>query len=395
MPQRLLLCRLAAAFGLLWGAAACATPPAIRTEPASGGPPPTAAPTRTAAVPTVSTATAAPTATPPSTPTATATAAPTATEPPEITLLFTGDINPARCVYAIAREAGDMTLPYQALGDVLRSADLTIGSLDASISDYNPPSPCAEFHRNLLAPSETVQGLQYAGFDVMAAATNHIKDCGLVRGCVHNSLLDTITHLRAAGIQPAGIGRNLAEAAAPVILEVNGVRFAFVAFTAINGEVWATAETPGAAPFLKEVYVEAVRQARAQADVVIALPHWGREFTGAITWEQALGAQRLAEAGAALVVGNNPHHVQGLETLPGGTVVAYALGNFVFDQEWSDGTLYTIQGVMLKARFRGPTLQGVEVLPIRIYDNHQPRLAGPEEAAQILADMAASQATRP
>jgi poly-gamma-glutamate synthesis protein (capsule biosynthesis protein) len=328
-------------------------------------------------------------------PAPTATASPTATPVPDITLIFTGDINPARCVYTIAKSAGDMAAPYRAVGELLQTADLAIGSLDASISDFNPPSPCAEFHRNLLAPSEVVQGMQWAGFDLMAAATNHIKDCGLTRGCVHDSLLDTITHLRAAGVEPVGIGRNLAEATAPVIVTVRGVRFAFLAFTAINGEVWATETAPGAAPFLPEVYVEAVRRAQAQADVVIVLPHWGREFTGQISWEQALGAQRLVEAGATLVVGNNPHHVQGVETFPNGAVAAYALGNFVFDQEWSDGTLYTIQGLLLKATFRGAELQSVELLPIRIHDNFQPRLAAPEEAAQILRDVEESLRTKP
>lgn len=333
-----------------------------------------------------------PTATLPPSPTP-APVSPTAE--PEITLLFTGDINPARCVYQMARDAGDMALPYRPLADVLQSADLTIGSLDASISDYNPPSPCAEFHRNLLAPAETVRGLQFAGFDLLAAATNHIKDCGLVRGCDHESLLETLSNLRAAGIEPVGAGPNLAAAAAPVIVEVRGVRFAFLAFTAINGEVWADEAAPGAAPFLKEVYVDAVRRARDEADVVVALPHWGREFTGQITWEQALGADALVDAGARLVVGNNPHHVQGVETYPNGAVVAYALGNFVFDQQWSDGTVFTVQGLLLRARFRGATLQGVDLIPIHIYDNFQPRLAPPAEAAQILRDVEASLQTRP
>ncbi len=362
--------------------------------------PETVAPAPTVRAPLIPSATARP----PSGPTRTSapveratatTPAATKTSIPETTLLFTGDINPARCVYQIAKDAGDMALPYRALADTLQAADLTIGSLDASISDINPPSPCAEFHRNLLAPSEVVDGLRFAGFDVITGATNHIKDCGLQRGCVNDSLLDTIANLSAAGMRPVGIGRNLVEAAAPVIVTVNGVRFAFVAFTAINREVWADEASPGAAPFLKEVYVDAVRRAREQADVVIALPHWGREFTGQLTWEQALGAQALADAGATLIVGNNPHHVQGFETLPNGSVVAYALGNFVFDQEWSDGTLYTIQGVMLRATFRGAVLQSADLIPIRIRDNHQPRLAEPAEAEQILRDVADSLKTKP
>lgn len=317
------------------------------------------------------------------------------TSAPEITLLFTGDINPARCIYKVMQEAGDMALPYRALAEVLQSPDLTIGSLDAAISDYNPPSPCNEFHRNLLAPAETAHGLSWAGFDVITTATNHAKDCGLERGCRFEALLETRANLLAEGIQPTGTGRNLAEAVTPVILTVHGVRFAFLGFTAINGEVWAGPESPGAAPFLKDVYVEAVQRARAQADVVIALPQWGREFTGQLTWEQAQGAQALVDAGATLVIGNNPHHVQGVETFPNGAVAAYALGNFVFDQQWTDGTLYTVQGLLLRARFQGAVLQGVELIPIHIHDNHQPRLAPPEEAAQILQAVDESLRTKP
>ncbi|MBL8055662.1 MAG: CapA family protein [Anaerolineales bacterium] len=368
-------------------------PPAgAAAQPASPVPPATVAgpPTATASPP-------APTAAPPSPPPATSTPVllPSPTAEPEITLLFTGDINPARCVYEYMRAANDMALPYRALAETLQAADLTIGSLDASISDYNPPSPCNELHRNLLAPAAVVEGLQFAGFDLMAAATNHVRDCGLVRGCDFESLLDTRANLLAAGIQPVGIGRDLAEAAAPVLVTVRGVRFAFLAFTAVNGEVWAGPDRPGAAPFLKDVYLEAVRQARAQADVVVVQPHWGREFTGQLSWEQTGGAQALVEAGADLVVGNNPHHVQAVEAFPNGAVVAYALGNFVFDQQWSDGTRYTVQGLLLRARFRGAALQDVDLIPIVIVNNFQPQLAPPDQAAEILQAVADSLGTRP
>lgn len=317
------------------------------------------------------------------------------TEPPEITLLFTGDITLGRCVYTISKAAHDMTLPFHSLAEVLQSADLAVGSLDGSISDYNPVPPCAENHRNLLAPSETVQGLQFAGFDVMTVATNHAADCGLVRGCDYEALLDTLKNLRAAGIHPVGGGQDLAEAVTPVILAVKGVRFAFLGFSAVNEGIWATETTPGTGPFLSTIYTEAIRHAKEQADVVIVLPQWGREFSDEMTWLQLDGAQKMVDAGAMLVVGNNPHRVQGLETFPNGAVAAYALGNFVFDQEWSDGTLYTIQGVMLKATFRGAQLQGIELIPIHIYDNSQPRLAPPDEAAQILRDVANSMAKSP
>jgi poly-gamma-glutamate synthesis protein (capsule biosynthesis protein) len=323
------------------------------------------------------------------------TAVPSQTPLPEVTLLFTGDINLGRCVYTLSQAAGDLALPFRSLAPLLQSADVTIGSLDGTLSDHNPPPPCAEYHRNLMAPSAMVQGLQFAGFDVITVATNHAKDCGLERGCVHESFLDTLKALRAVGIQPVGGGEDLAEALRPAIVSVHGVRFAFLGFSAVNDGIWAEVDTPGTAPFKREAYVGAIRQAQKQADVVIVLPQWGTEFTGQLSWLQVNGAREMAESGATLIVGNNPHHVQGIETLPNGSVVAYALGNFVFDMEWSDGSLYTIQGLMLKATFRGVRLANVEPIPIQIYDNVQPRLAPPLAASQVMQTVADSLKMKP
>lgn len=398
--RRLALC------ASLWALAGCgpavavadpqpATPnPAVPahspTVPASPSPLPTTTP--------LPVSEAAPTASAPppvSEATPTSTVLPSPSPLPEIELLFTGDINPGRCVYTKAKAAEDMALPYRPLGDLLQGADLLIGSLDGTLSDHNPPNPCAEFHRNLLGPAEMVEGLAWAGYDVMAVATNHAKDCGLVRGCVNQSLFDTLANLRAAGIAPVGTGANLDEALAPVIVTIDGVRFAFLAMTAINHEIWATEAEPGAAPFKLDLMLEAVRRARTAADVVVVLPHWGREFSNALTYQQVDAAARLVEAGATLVVGNHPHRVQAVETFPNGAVAAYALGNFVFDMTWSDGTLFTIQGIMLRARFRGSELVAVEPLPIRIHDDFQPHLADPADAEMILAEIEASLATAP
>jgi poly-gamma-glutamate synthesis protein (capsule biosynthesis protein) len=383
----------------LWAVPACGPAVAVAdpqpatpslAAPAASEAPPSPLPTTTP-VPAPS-ATASP---PISEATTTATVPPSATPLPEIELLFTGDINPGRCVYTKAQAAGDMALPYRPLGSILRGADLLIGSLDGTLSDQNPPNPCAEFHRNLLGPAAMVDGMAWAGYDVMAVATNHAKDCGLVRGCVNESLLDTRANLLAAGIAPVGTGANLDEALAPVVLTVEGVRFAFLAVTAINHEIWATETEPGAAPFKLDLMLEAVRRARAAADVVIVLPHWGREFSNALTYQQVDAAARLVEAGATLVVGNHPHRVQAVETFPNGAVAAYALGNFVFDMTWSDGTLFTIQGIMLRARFRGSELLGVETLPIRIHDDFQPHLADPADVEMIMAEIEASLDTAP
>ena len=76
-------------------------------------------------------------------------------------------------------------------------------------------------------------------------------------------------------------------------------------------------------------------------------------------------------------------------TVLGEVFVAYALGNFVFDQDWS---IPTQQGVVLEAAFHGAELKGVRLLPIRIVDRHQPTFADPVEASEILGHIWAASA---
>jgi poly-gamma-glutamate synthesis protein (capsule biosynthesis protein) len=151
------------------------------------------------------------------------------------------------------------------------------------------------------------------------------------------------------------------------------VKFAFLAVNAISGETtWVTDTQPGTAPLsaqsLATVTVDIAR-ARQVADVVIVLPHWGVEYAAEPSADQRAWGVAMVAAGADLVIGNHPHLVQPVETLAPRGLVAYALGNFVFDQ----GPKETRFGAVLEAVFRGHTLASWRLLPVRIYDLYQPR----------------------
>jgi poly-gamma-glutamate synthesis protein (capsule biosynthesis protein) len=364
---------------MVWLLAACAPAAAPAPVPTAAAPPnPTSG-----ASPPPDTPTALPT--PPSEPSHTP--EPSA-EPPAIRLLFTGDINPGRCPAQIALARNDFTVPYHIVGEALRAADITIGSLDGTISDISPPSPCPET-MNLIGPARTVEGLLYAGFDVITVATNHAKDCGrLGWNCDERALRDTLANLAAAGIAPVGGGEDLAAARAPVIVERHGVRFAFLGLTEVGPETWAGAGAAGTAPLseatLPEVLAD-IRAARALADVVVVLPQWGTEYAERPNEVQQRWAAAMVAAGAALIIGNHPHLVQPVQVFSAEDgalrgVAAYALGNFVFDQ----GPWRTRQGVLFAATFHGPTLAAWGLLPIHIRSLHQPHWADPTEAAEIL-----------
>jgi len=302
--------------------------------------------------------------------------------PRPIRLLATGDIIPARCVYARHLAYQDFRHAFLATADVLRAADITVGSLDASLSDAGQPIGCTPTF-SLLAPARSIEGLTFAGFDVLTVASNHAKDCG-ASACGDQAFLETLANLETAGIAAVGGGRNLAEARSARVLTVNGVRFAFLGYDDIgSSDYGATADSPGTAPLAFGTLGEDVARARQEADVVIVLNHWGTEYTSVPTGRQRGLAREAVNAGATLVIGNHPHWPQAVEFLEGG-FVSYALGNFVFDQDWS---LETQQGVVMEAIFHGARLVSVRFLPIHIHDMHQPQWAEPAEGESILARM--------
>ena len=193
-------------------------------------------------------------------------------------------------------------------------------------------------------------------------------------------MIQTDLNLRAQGILNVGDGITLEQARKPVVVERNGVRFAFLAYDDIADYYHATADSAGAAPMDPATVREDIAAARQVADVVIVIPHWGIEYTTPPSDRQREFARAAAAAGADLVIGNHPHWVQAHEQI-GKTFVAYALGNFVFDQDWS---LETQQGALLDVTFTGTTVTATKYTPIHIYDQYQPRLAPPDEAAAIM-----------
>jgi poly-gamma-glutamate synthesis protein (capsule biosynthesis protein) len=146
---------------------------------------------------------------------------------------------------------------------------------------------------------------------------------------------------------------------------------------------FADESTPGIAVLNDENLRAAIKAARQQADVVIAMPHWGPEDTPYPNEYQLHFAQVAVEAGADLVVGNHTHVVQAIQQIDG-VDVFYGLGNFIFDQTWD---LAHQQGVILLVHFRGSDYRGYELIPTHVDGDGTVHLAEGQEAEQILDDV--------
>lgn len=281
-----------------------------------------------------------------------------APEKRERTLLFVGDVMLARGVCARMEAQDDWTLPFEEILDTLRDADLRFCNLECPVSDRG-----RDRHHlfSFRADPRALEGLKAAGFEVASQANNHAYDWG------PQALLDSLQRLRAAGIRPVGAGQNDMAAHYPVLVNVDGLRVAFLAYVDIDPkEAAAGVDRPGVAWLDPPQVLADIRFARPLADLIIVCPHWGVEYALKPTRDQVELAHQMIDAGADLVVGSHPHVVQPLETYHD-RWIAYSLGNFVFDQK----NLITHHGLLLKVMVREKQIATLTPVPIDINSSFQ------------------------
>jgi hypothetical protein len=315
------------------------------------------------------------------TPTISPTSIPTSPAEPEITLLFTGVIVPARCVQSAIDARGDANYVYDNVRDIISKADLAVGTLNASLSDLSTHTGCIVTYV-LVGDSRSAVAASSAGFDVMSVATNHIKNCSQAScGDSYNrAFFDTLENLRLNNILPVGAGMNEEDAMQPVVVDVRGVRFGIVSLGMVESNAFAGVDSPGIAPLTDDNLRAAIANVKGEADVVIAMPHWGPEDTPDPNSYQLHFAQVAVDAGADVVVGNHTHVVQAIQQV-NGVDVFYGLGNFIFDQTWD---LAHQQGVILLLHFTGSHYTGYELIPTHVDGDGTVHIAGTDEANTIL-----------
>jgi poly-gamma-glutamate capsule biosynthesis protein CapA/YwtB (metallophosphatase superfamily)/Tfp pilus assembly protein PilF len=202
--------------------------------------------------------------------------------------------------------------------------------------------------------------LTEAGFDVLSIANNHIMDYG------EQGLTDTIYYLEQEGIEHVGAGPDLAAALAPADVDVDGYVVRFLAFNGVEPrEYYAGGGRPGTAPLDEGTIVSAISRAKSGASLVVVSLHWGGESMAYPTSEQKRLAHKFVDAGADVILGHHPHVIQGVESYEG-AIIAYSLGNFLFDSRYPERHYSTMLAIEV-SRSRG--LLGFRLIPIYIEGN--------------------------
>ena len=321
--------------------------------------------------------------------------------PPAVTIDAVGDVMLGWRVNTLIQTVAP-DAPFAGVRDILSRADAVVGNLECSLSGRGTPTK-SKSAKDLKARKEfllrgspdAAPGLAQAGFAAMTLANNHTFDYGAA------ALDDTLQALRDNGIGTAGAGDDATQAWTPAFFERRGTRFALIGLSSIIPRGYAAGKhTPGIAPGrdmstgdVTTAYLRllghAIRIARQHADVVIVYEHWGKELVSTPSADEERLAHGAIDAGATLVLGAHPHVLGPIERYGRG-LIAYSLGNFVFDTEPGVQT----HSAILEVTLREGAVQAWRAVPVSLQGG-VPVPATGEVAAEVSRVLAGIEAIVP
>lgn len=270
------------------------------------------------------------------------------------TLIATGDVIPARSVNYQNVTRKNFNWPFEKTADTIKNADITFINLESPLITN---CPVTQEGMIFCGDLKNVHGLEFAGVDVVNLANNHSGNYG------KQGIIETVNQLNQANILSAGLGD-------PVYKNARGLIFSFLGYNALE-------------KINEEQICQDIKFAKAKSQVLVIAFHWGIEYTAQPSEFQKELAHKAIECGADLIIGNHPHWIQPVEIYQG-KLIAYAHGNFIFDQMWSEKTKY---GVVGKYTFYDDKLIDTEFLPVKIENYGQPYFLQSEQKQQILDSM--------
>ena len=255
---------------------------------------------------------------------------------------FGGDVMAGRRYYkplhgdrALLTPDNENTATRQLLAHVkpyLQNADIASVNLEIVIAEHKPavetPKSITFYARPAL-----VEALKWAGVDYVSLGNNHVYDFG------DEGVVLTQKYLSAHNLPSSGGGLNERQALMAYPMVHGGNTYRLLGYVGWKGNFTpnqvAESDKGGAAWGSAANIADSVTRESTSGDAVIVQYHGGREYHYNPT-EQQTSRMRLAiDSGSDLVVSHHPHVLQGFE-LYRDKLIAYSLGNFLFDQYFQD-----------------------------------------------------------
>lgn len=225
----------------------------------------------------------------------------------------------------------------------LTIADFAAINLESQMAE-SKPSQRAPKGVTFYSRPETVDALQWAGIDYVTLGNNHTYDY------LDEGLISTLAALDNKGLSYSGAGLTEEDALKPYIYKSNNTDYAMLGYVGWEGsksiKQAANSKQGGAAFGTMENIVDAVKKANSNNQVSIVQYHGSLEYSNEPTGVTEQRLKAGLDAGAVMAIAHHPHVAQGLE-LYNNKLIAYSMGNFVFDQNFSSTQLSLLLYVWL------------------------------------------------
>jgi len=246
-----------------------------------------------------------------------------------VQLMFVGDLMFDRGIRYYASLNGGNDFIFREIRPTLLENDLVVANLEGPITD------------NLSLSSGTAPGSAnnyYFTFDPGLAQTLFQNNIGLV-SLGNNHILNfgqagatsTQKYLDMSGVDYFGAP----DRSRSILIEVGDIKITFINYNEFSG-----------VPVEAQATIEEIQKVRTSSDLIIIYGHWGEEYIKTPSENIRNLAHQFIDEGADLVIGSHPHVIVPMEIYKDKRIY-YSLGNFIFDQYFSEDVRNGL-GVIMK-----------------------------------------------
>ncbi|MFA5830589.1 MAG: CapA family protein [Candidatus Paceibacterota bacterium] len=266
-----------------------------------------------------------------------------------VTVVVVGDMMLGRFVEDLAIRNHDWNYSFASTSGIFAGADLVFGNFESALPKEHVKTPVYGYQFSVR--KEMAEAAKRAGVNVVTLANNHSSDFGAI------GYEETVSALNEIGI--ATIGKH-----SDYLYERDGIK---VIFMGLDDTLTRLSTS---------TIAESVRSAKKENEFLIAAVHFGEEYATTSNARQKVLAYALIDAGADVVIGHHSHSVQELEKY-NGKPIFYSLGNFIFDQYFSEETQ---RGLAVRITIEEDGAR-YEILPVNLAES-RPR---PDVSEKLLA----------
>lgn len=241
------------------------------------------------------------------------------------------------------------------------NGDINFCNLESILSDvsYNPSKLDSVEMRGT---KSSVRFLKYCNFNLINVANNHMMQHGTM------AFYDTLNNLKSNNISVIGVDKSALNRKTYIHkYRKNDSTVFFVGFSLHEDTYSKEKIRYSFRDSFEELIKEIVEIKKDINDFLICSLHWGDEFIHYPSKKQIELAHRLIDSGVNILIGHHPHVLQGIERYKDG-IIAYSLGNFLFDL-WGNSTKKTI---ILKLIIENNVVESYSVLEVYINSSYQP-----------------------